>query len=338
MRELKFVFAGVAHVHSHGYAMSLKELKEARLVGVYDHSPERAKIFGQKYGATAYENLEEMFRRERPDAVIVASENARHAELAVKTMENGIHILCEKPITTTLEDAKRVVSAARRAGVVFQTCFVMRYHSATLTVKELLEAGAIGEIRAILGTNRLNVNSILVEPWFTDPGLSGGGAIMDHTAHLADIMRWYTGSEIESIYTETGANIIPNIRVEDNFLTIARFRGNKLCSIDGSWCFPDTYPSWGEFTLTIYGSDGMIAVDAFRQNVAQLSFKNTEGGGRLHYYSSDPNLEMIKDFVKCIIDPSHKPRATAEDGYRATEATVASYMSAREGRPVALPL
>lgn len=338
MRKVRIGIAGVAHPHSKSYANALKTLEQADFRAVYDQNPERAKSFSSTYGIRAYSSLDEMLKKENLDAVIIASENIKHAKYAVSAMEAQVHILCEKPIATTIKDLNEMLSTYRKSGVVFQTCFVMRYHTATLTVKDIIDSGVIGDVMAITGTNRLNINSILVEPWFTDKGLSGGGAVMDHTVHLADIMRWLTSKEIKQVYTEIGQNIFPQLRVEDNFFTLLTFEGGLVGSIDGSWCLPDTYPTWGEFSVIAYGTHGMLTLDAFKQNVISIFSRSLDGGVKWHYYSCNADLEMIKDFIKCVIDPSRKPRATIEDGCKGTEVTIASYWSAEKGEPVALPL
>jgi predicted dehydrogenase len=209
----------------------------------------------------------------------------------------------------------------------------MRYHTAAALVKSLIDEGTIGKIFAMAGTNRLQRSLPATEPWFVDPELSGGGAVMDHTVHLADLMRWYTGSEAKTVYTLIAKNATPELRVEDTFTTLITFQDGALGTIDGSWCLPDSHPTWGEVAMAVYGTEGYIWLDAFRQNI------NLYGEKQLtwQYYGCDPDLAMVRGFVQAVLEDK-TPTATGWDGRQGVEITLASYQSAREGRPVTLPL
>ncbi|MEM3019424.1 MAG: Gfo/Idh/MocA family oxidoreductase, partial [Candidatus Bathyarchaeia archaeon] len=210
----------------------------------------------------------------------------------------------------------------------------MRYSRPAMIVKELLDRGTIGRIRAIVGTNRLRH---FQGGWFVKPELSGGGAIMDHTVHLADLMRWYTGSEVETVYTEIGTNIDRSLRVEDCFLTLLDFRNGVMASIDGSWSRPESFYTWGDVTLEVLGTDGTILLDAFRQVAYLCLAGEPKNPYQWHQWGCDVDKEMVKDFLSCIRE-DREPRATGFDGRQGTEITLASYESAKTGRPIRLPL
>jgi predicted dehydrogenase len=337
IKKVKIGIASFAHPHAESYANALKQLENAELCSIFDDNISRGKAKADYYKTNFYSSFNEMLRKEKLDAIIITSENVKHAEQAIIAMEGGINVLCEKPIATTLEDADKIVSSVNKSNVIFQTCYVMRYHRIALTVKEILESGKIGNISLIVGTNKLNIDRILIEPWFTIPELSGGGAIMDHTVHLADLMRWFLKKEAKCVYTKIGDNIFPQLKVEDNFFTIIEF-DKAIGSIDGSWCMPSGYPTWGDVTMTIYGDEGIIFMDAFKQNITLISSKEKVNTVEWHYYGCNADLEMIKDFIICIIDASHKPRATVVDGRQGVEITIASYLSAKKCEPIRLPL
>jgi predicted dehydrogenase len=335
LRKYRFAVLSYAHFHAYSYSRAVKELPNSELVAVYDDDPERGRRAAEQYNAVYYEDYEELLRRADIDAVIIDSENVKHRALAVASAEAGKHILCEKPIATTLEDADAIVRAVEKAKVKFQTCFVMRYNPPALRVKEIIDSGEIGEITAITGTNHIKWFGIDVMKWFVNPELSGGGAVMDHTVHLADLMRWYTGSEASRVYCEIGKNIRRELAVEDNFLTMIRFRDGAVGTVDGSWSRPENYHYWGDVTMEIIGTEGMILLDAFRQ-VLYLTSENSKGL-EWQFYAGDTDKEMVRHFIRCM-EEDLTPRATAFDGRQATEITIASYESAREHRAVDLPL
>lgn len=331
MRKLRFGIISFAHIHAWSYARVIRELEEAELVAIYDDDPKRRSRASEAYGVRdVYGDYEKLLRRDDIDAVIITSENARHADQAVAAAESGKHMIVEKPIATTLEDADRMVRAAEKAGVKFQTAFVMRYHDATAHVKQLIDQGEIGDILVITTTNHGKYPGL----WFGDPQLAGGGSVMDHTVHTADLMRWYTGDEASEVYAMIGANIRKELKVEDTGLVLVKFSKGVFGSVDCSWSRPVTWPIWGDVWLGIIGTEGYLVVDAFRPNVDLVR----EGQPlRWEYFGSDADKNMIRDFVR-VVEEDLKPRASGWDGRQALEITLAAYRSAREDKVVKLPL
>jgi len=331
MRKLKFAILSFAHIHAWSYARVLRELEEAELVAIYDDDPQRLREAADRYGVKdTYSDYRHLLKRDDVDAVVIASENAKHAELAVAAAEAGKHMIVEKPLATTLEDAERMIRAAERAGVKLQQAFVMRWHDATVAVKRMLDDGAVGKILAITTTNHGKFPGL----WFDDPKLAGGGAVMDHTVHTADLMRWYTKDEIDEVYAVIGKNIRSELRSEDCALISLKFRGGVIGSIDCSWSRHEGWPIWGDVYLGIFGTDGYIVVDAFRSCI------NVVVDGKpltWHYFGPDADYNMIKDFVYAVFE-DRPPRATGYDGYKALEVALAAYESHRRGEPVKLPL
>lgn len=333
MRSLKAGVISFAHMHAYSYARVLKELPNVKFTAISDDNKARGRSACERYGVKSfYQDFREMLRREELDFVIVTSENAKHRDQVVEAVERGVHVMCEKPIATTLKDADEMVARARRAGVKLQTCFVMRYSDVVLKAKELVDSEEVGRIIAITATNHGKCPG----GWFVDKRLAGGGAIMDHTVHVADLMRWFTGSEASKVYAELGVNILKKLKVEDNALIMLSFRNGVQASIDPSWSRPASFPIWGDVYMEILGSEGRIVLDGFRQVVCS---SNIRGGltWTHHYWGCDVDYEMIRHFVKCVVEDL-EPRATGFDGRQALEIALATYRSIDERKPVALPL
>lgn len=331
MKKIRFAILSFAHVHAWSYARVLRQLTEAELVAIYDDDLERLKRAAELYGVKdTYTDYRQLLKRGDVDAVIIASENAKHAELTIASAEAGKHIIVEKPLATTLEDAERMLKAVEKAGVKLQQAFVMRYHDATVAVKRMLDEGAAGKILAITTTNHGKFPGL----WFDDPKLAGGGAVMDHTVHTTDLMRWYTGDEVEEVYASIGKNIRSGLRSEDCALISLKFRSGVIGSVDCSWSRHDGWPIWGDVYLAVFGTEGYIVVDAFRSCI------NLVSNGRpltWHYFGPDADTNMIKDFIQAVLEDG-QPRATGLDGYKALEVAVAAYESNRKNAPVKLPL
>ncbi|MEM4314936.1 MAG: Gfo/Idh/MocA family oxidoreductase [Nitrososphaerota archaeon] len=330
--RVRIGFAGVAHFHADSYAQCLKTIPQAEVVGVYEMDRGLASQFSEKFGMRIYGSIQEMLRE--VDAVVITSENVLHYNYAVEAAEGGRHILCEKPMTVGLEQADNLVRLVQRKGIKFQMCYVMRYHTVTSLAKELVAHGSIGELLAMTGTNKLNRSLPLLRKWFTDGSLSGGGAVMDHTVHLSDLMRWYAGSEIVEVYTEIGRNVNSGISVEDNFLTTIRMSNRVLGNIDGSWTYSSGHYTWGDVTLELLGTLGIIQIDAFRQNVSFIGSEKPDDRLSWHYYGCNPDMLMVRDFLRCILEDA-QPLAGVYDGRQGVSVTLASYESSKLGRAVA---
>lgn len=322
----------MAHTHADSYANHLvsSAATNAELVGVYDRDQRSGRRFARKHRVPFKKDVDALLGD--VDAVIIASENSFHHQLTIAAARAGKHVLCEKPIALTLEQAEEMKREVRKTKVKFQMCYVMRYHTVASVVKELIDDGRIGDILAVVGVNKLN-SAITTRSWFAEKKLSGGGAVMDHTVHLADMMRWYVGSEAKEVYCEVGRNIRTRLRVEDAFLTTVTFENGVLGHIDGSWSYPAGFQTWGDLSLEVLGSKGMLFMDAFRQDIYFTGAKRPDDRLTWHYYGCDANAEMIKSFSESILR-ERDPVASIDDGIRGLQITLASYESARTGEPV----
>ena len=245
----------------------------------------------------------------------------------------GVHVLCEKPLATTAEDAQAMIHACDQAGVVLMTAFPMRFSAPLVEVKSALDAGAVGSLRAFNTTNQ-GQNPSHHRAWFVDKALAGGGAAMDHIVHLADILRWMLGSEVTEVYAQFNRILhADEVDVETGGLVMLTFANGIFASIDCSWSRPRLFPTWGGLTMEIVGDGGVILTDPFRQNLT------IHGNPARHmawaYWGSDANQAMIDEFVAAVRS-GRPPAVTGQDGLRATEIVLAAYRSAELGVPVKL--
>jgi predicted dehydrogenase len=238
-------------------------------------------------------------------------------------------VLCEKPLAITHEGAEAMIDAARVAGVILATAFPMRHNLPARKVKETLRSGALGSVLAVRATN----HGQLPPGWFLDPALAGGGAVMDHTVHVVDLLRWYLEDEPVEVYAEVSHGL-HNLQVEDAaFLTIG-FRSGVVSTLDPSWSCPRSFPAWGDLTMEIACEGGTIQLDALAQNVTfyPVADRRTEWLG----FGTDADAAMILDFARAVRGGG-RPAADGRDGERAMAVALAAYESARTGQPAAIP-
>lgn len=167
------------------------------LVGFADEDSQRGAQFARTFGIRYFQSYEELLEQ-KLHGVIVCSENSKHASLVAMAAEAKVNVLCEKPLATTVRDAQAMVQQCHKAGVILMTAFPMRFSAPIEAVKRELERGELGQVYCFNATNQGELPK-RHRAWFVDKALAGGGAIMDHTVHLVDVMRWYLGSEVREV-------------------------------------------------------------------------------------------------------------------------------------------
>ena len=211
------------------------------------------------------------------------------------------------------------------------TAFPMRFSAPLMEVKARLDAGELGQVFCFNGTNQGELPT-KHRAWFADPALAGGGAIMDHTVHLVDIMRWYLDSEAVEVYAQTNKIFhASEVEVETGGLEMITFQNGVFATIDTSWSRPPYWPTWGGLTFEMVTERGAVIVDGFKQNITVYSHANQRPAWQ--YWGSDMNQAMISEFISAIRD-EREPSVTGVDGLRAVEVVMAAYDSARVGQPV----
>lgn len=329
-----------AHVHADGYAWAVKEIErlhgEAMLVAASDSYAARGEPKAREWGVQFFNDYRQMMSTDVVDAVIIASENSRHAEEVTFAAEAGLHVLCEKPVAISIDQLEQMRDAIEHKRIVFHTAFVCRYSPAVVEAKHALESGEFGQIRAISATNHGRYPG----GWFGEMELGGGGAIMDHTVHAADVIRMLTNDEFSSVRAFRGTNLRDGLSVEDNALIYARtIRGAIPVSIDCSWSRHDRWPTWGDLQINLVCDKGVIRIDAFKPHINVA----TREGFKWHSLGEDLNIKLIRAFCQAINEQrgssmptcastlsyvdNPKLRADFDAGAKAAEVAIAAYKS-----------
>jgi predicted dehydrogenase len=331
VRPLRLGLMSFAHLHAEGYAGLLGALPGVEYVGFSDDDAERGRAIAARFPGRFVGDHAALLA-EGVDGVIVCSENARHLPLIEMTAARGVHVLCEKPLATTPEDAHAALAAAEKGGIGLYTAFPMRFNAPTLETRRFLHAGGLGRVWAANGTNQGECPEHH-RAWFTDPALAGGGAVADHTVHLADLLRWICASEPVEVFAETNTVLYPHVGargVETGGLLSIAFADGLFATLDCSWSKPPYYPTWGGLTLQFVGEKGVVSLDAFRQKLTvyrEEAVRPVFAG-----WASDANAAMLAAFAAALRGET-TALATGHDGARAVAVVAAAYESARTGQP-----
>lgn len=311
-----------AHVHTPSYARVLQGRPDAELVGVFDHEKERGQQFSQRWNVRQLE-LEEFLTV--VDAVIVCSENTKHAESIELAANQGKAVLCEKPLATSQNQIDRIRKVVSDTGITFMTAFPCPFSPTFQRLQQRVAAGDIGKVLAVNSTNR----GTCPFGWFVEQELSGGGAMIDHVVHVTDLLRRLLESEPRSVTAQIGNNMYGNHWDDTAHLTLD-FASGVFATIDSSWSRPTNYKLWGDVTLKVVGEKGVIEADLFGQGISAWSEKfRTSGTG------SDLDGAMVDEFLRAITTKT-QPSVTLEDGLAASAVAIAAYASAAKASTVAV--
>ena len=225
-------------MHVASYLRALSALPEVEVVGPYDGDEERGRTFASAHQVRWVDRLPTLLGE--ADATVIGSENARHRFYAEQSADAGLPMLCEKPLATTLDDALAMIAAARRRSVPLFMALPVRFVPALAQLVTAVHHGAVGRVLAMVGTNHGN----LPPGWFLEQTLSGGGAIMDHTPHVADIMRWVTNSEVVEVFAEMSSRV-REAGIDDAGIVQMQFANGTFASLDPSWSRLGSFPTGG---------------------------------------------------------------------------------------------
>ncbi|CAM3656840.1 Gfo/Idh/MocA family protein [Erysipelothrix urinaevulpis] len=306
------------HMHALSYAQSLVQIPNVELVGIYDDDFYRGSTLSSELNTRYFDDVDALLASNL-DGVIICTNNKDHEPMVIKASEYKVPSLVEKPFAVSLEAAENMISVAKQHGVFVMNALPMRFNPSIMNGKEVIDSGAIGEIVSIVSQN----HGKIPDGWFLDKEKAGGGAMIDHTVHLADIIRWYTGSEFKTVYCESG-ELLHNKGVEDTGIVFTELENGVLATIDFSWAHHKNYPIWPQVDLEIIGTKGVLNIKGFAQKHHVVNPLTDSVTFDLFGESGDEGL--VKAFVEaCRNKEGIHPNDI--DGIRSTELAIAAYES-----------
>lgn len=327
---MKGAILSFAHMHAFSYIECLKRIPEVEVTAIADEDEDRGKSLAGRFNTRYYKDYQDLLKSEDIDFVVICSENVKHKDMVIASAQAGKHILCEKPISVDIKSAKEMIETANRYGVQLQTAFPVRFSPIVRRVKDMIDRGEFGKIFAFNCTN----HGKMPGGWFVDKSLAGGGAIMDHTVHVMDILRWYLGCEAEYVYAE-GDTLLHDIPSDDVGLVSITFENGIFATIDTSWSRPKSFPIWGDVNIYMVAENGTVEIEVFNQNLSLYNDKTMSVSWL--GWGSNMDLLMVKSFISSIKE--NKPvEVTGYDGLKAMEVALAAYRSIELKEPVKLPL
>ncbi|HWR24347.1 MAG TPA: Gfo/Idh/MocA family oxidoreductase [Feifaniaceae bacterium] len=315
-----------------------------RLYGLYDLNAERTQALAEQYGAKAFSSYQELLDDPAIDAVSVCTANASHCEVTLAALKKGKHVLCEKPMATTLAECKEMVEAAKKSGKFLMIGHNQRLARAHARAKELIVQGEIGEIVTFRTTfGHGGPETWTIDPanvWFFDKKLAAFGAMADLGIHKTDLIQFLTGQRVAEVsaYLGTLDKRLQNgelIGVDDNAICIYRMSGGAVGTMTASW----TYYGAEDNSTVLYGTNGVMRIyDDPNYSIAVIK-KNGErilyDIDRIQTNDNQTSSGVIDLWVDSLVN-NKAPEISGEEAYSAMRAVFAAMESAQTGRRVTI--
>ena len=293
---------------------------------------------------SAYSDYREMLKDKDIHVVVVAIPNDLHCQVTVDAAKAGKHVIIEKPLCITLEEADRMTDACKKAGVLLMYAEELLFAPKYVRAKILIDEGAIGEPFLAKQSEEHPGPHM---PWFWDVNRSGGGVLLDMGCHSIEYTRWVLGKpEVKSVTAFMGTYVHQGrTEGEDHCYTIVEYEGDKVAMLENSWAKGGGVDDRCE----IYGKKGHIRADLLRGS-SLLSYSEegygyaVEKAGQTKGYTFTMFEEIwnygfpqeMQHFINCVLGVE-TPLETGEDGREVLKIMYAAYQSAGEGRRIDFP-
>ncbi len=263
---LRVGIVGLAHGHVHGFLQQSLHSPEIDIVGVAEPDRQLLSQAGVRYGfdqATLFTDLEEMLAKAHPQAVLVYTNTYDHRRVVEICARHGVHVMMEKPLAVSLEDALAIEKAGHAGKIHVLVNYETSWYRSNHAAYDLVHDGALGQLRKVVIHDGHNgPKEIGVEPeflaWLTDPTLNGGGALFDFGCYGADLMTWLMDGERPQTVTAVTQQMKPEIysRVDDEATIILTYPRTQAI-MQASWNWP-----FGRKDMEVYGETGYaVTVD-----------------------------------------------------------------------------
>lgn len=342
MNQIGFGVIGTGIVGGAWHAYAYSRSPGAKLVAVCDLNEQRAHEMAKKYGASeVYTDYHKLLENPDIKAVSIATPDFAHREIAVAAAEAGKHMLVEKPLATTVEDAEAIVKAARKAGVKLMVDFHNRVSPPFANAKQAIQNGVLGKPVYIYA----HLSNTTYVPTRMLPWASQSSALWFLASHTTDLAHWLLDDEPKRVYAVSRSGILKEMGVDtqDFHVAIVEFKNGGVVTLENAWILPETEPNVFNFKFELLGSKGSIYINTSDHRTIQkfttdnASLPDVLGitfGGDAPRMSGFV-LEAISQFVDAVVD-DRPLLATGEDGLVVTRVLSAITESARTGHPVDL--
>lgn len=323
---MNFAIIGCGRISKNHVEALVNNYDQCKLVAVCDviieKANERKKLYENRINelVNVYTDYKDMLNKENIDCISICTESGYHATIAVDCLNAGKHVLIEKPMAMTVEDADIINRLAQEKGLKVGVCHQNRFNPPIQKLRRAIEEGRFGKLvnvtARILWTRDQNYYN--QAPWRGTKELDGG-TLMNQCIHNIDLLQWMVGSEVERVHCERGT-FLRNIEMEDFGAILIRFKNGTIGIVEGSAC---VYPRNLEETLSIFGENGTVVIGGLAVNKIQT----WQFSDKRDYDDVDDSLDvdnvygsghtpLYKDFIEAVKD-KREPYINGYEGKKA---------------------
>ncbi|CAM4488910.1 putative dehydrogenase [Paenibacillus endophyticus] len=339
MNKLKVAIIGCGAITYHRYAPEYASHPQAEIVAFVDVVPGRAEEFTSRYGGRAYFDYLRMLEEIKPDLVTVCTPNVYHAEMTIAAANAGAHVLVEKPMAASAEEAEAMIAAARSNGVQLMVGQSQRLMPPHLKAKELLSSGRLGRVLTFRcsaghkGPESWSVDGR--ESWFFRKQEAIMGAAGDLGIHKADLIRWLLEDEVAEVSAYISNLDKAGSYVDDNLVCSLRMNSGAIGTLVASWTYyqgeDNTSIFWCEHGTLKIGTepDFPVIIQLRDGTIEKYSVPGIATNDNMH------SSGVVDVFIHGILE-GKPPFIPGEEGFRSLKVILAAFESAESGKAVAV--
>ena len=339
MAKIKVAVIGCGAIAKHRHIPEYANNPNVDLVAFCDPVIERAEAYAKQYGAKAYENYQDLLQSEQIDAVSVCTPNVYHAPITIAAAAAGKHVLCEKPMAVSKEEAKAMIQAAKDAGVFLMIGHNQRLMPPHQKGKEVLNRGYLGKVLTFRtafghpGPENWSVDG--KDSWFFQKDKAFIGAMGDLGVHKADLLRWLLDDEVVEVSAFVDTLHKKDTDVDDNAVSIVRTAKGVIGTLTASW----SYQPHEDNSTVLYCEKGTMRLNA--DPVYQVIVELIDGSveryevGAVATNEKQTNSGVVDRFITSIATHT-KPEISGEEGLKALEIVLAMLESSQTRKMIGL--
>lgn len=325
------VIIGVGDIALKRHIPAILKAADGNLYGFFNRHPERTKQLAKQYEVHAFESLEEIWENKAVQAVLISTPPDSHAELAIRALAAGKHVLLEKPMTRSVQEAERIRQAALEYGKKLMLLHVQRFYDPHKKAKELLDRGEIGKlltIRSTLGNADVSLLQGKTHQDWQD-------ALYNVGIHRIDLMRWLVGAEVNGVYCHRSRLLIQSepgavTEPDDHVIGILQYENGVIGTLTASL----TSFHGEDRSTVLLGTGGTITTYAGSHEVVVEKRSGEKSG--YDFATAHPQgvwelTDAHQRFFESILRDT-KPPVTAEDGVASVRIAAALEQADREKR------
>ncbi|AJS59386.1 Gfo/Idh/MocA family protein [Paenibacillus sp. IHBB 10380] len=342
MKKFKVGIIGCGNIFPmHASSIQLSDVAE--LVAVCDVKEERAKQAAEKYNCNFYTSYEEMIDQADLDVVHICTPHYLHSPMTLYAARKGKHILTEKPMSISTEDAKQMVDVCEENGVTLGVIFQNRYNPGSQLIKNAIEDGSLGQVlgaKCSVTWNRSDEYYSLSD-WKGTWDMEGGGVLIDQAIHTMDLMRWFVGQEIEYVDAQIGNRAHEKIEVEDSVEGVMKFKNG----IFGGFFAVNYYSYDAPVEIEVHCVKGIAKMVAERATIKYNDgteiTKDTNPNEVIDYgegvkiYWGVSHMKQIREYYDTL-ETGKTPYIDGKEALKTQEMIAGIYQSGKENRRVYL--